>query len=126
MRKFVKQQQRHIWIALLAILFNALAPTVSYALAWSSSAPYSGDICSASTPRADTNLSQKTPAQLPHAMKHCLMCAIHGGADGLPPASSTPLIGENQLLPPAVMPYQVQCMPQLWSDAAPRAPPSAI
>jgi hypothetical protein len=125
MSKFLKQQQRYIWIALLAILFNALAPTVSHALAWSSSAPYSADICSASSPPADGDLGQKAPAQLPHAMKHCLMCAIHGGADGLPPASSTLLIGESKPIPPTVLPYPAYDMPQLWGHTEPRAPPSA-
>jgi hypothetical protein len=124
MRRVLKQQYRHIWIALLAILFNALAPSITHALVQSSASSYPSDICSANAPQADT--SPQSPTQLPHSMKHCLMCALHGGADGLPPGAFAALIGSGEPLLAIAPSYLAPGMRPIWDAASPRAPPASI
>jgi len=126
MREFIKQQHRHIWIAILAILFNALAPSISHALAWAGTRAYPSDICSVSAPRDAGSGEQKAPAQTPHAMKHCLMCGLHGGTDGLPPAAAAPQYTAVAAVPPNHPFPTVHAALPHWNGAAPRAPPAIV
>lgn len=120
MREFIKRQHRHIWIALLAILFNALAPSISHALAWAGSAPYPSDICSAS---AAPSPAQKAPAPASLSMKHCVMCTVHGSADGLLPAVPPSLPALHAAAPAETPAPSSHAARPYWRRAAPRAPP---
>lgn len=103
-----------IWIALLAILFSALAPTVSHALA-------------AANPIANVQMCTadggKAPADLKHGMQHCAFCTIHGGGDGLlpPPAVALAVLAGRDAYPPLF--YAAPHPLPAWSAANPRAPP---
>lgn len=120
MREFIKHQHRYIWIALLAILFNALAPSISHALAWASQSPYPTAICSASAP---ASAQQKAPAPAPMSMKHCVLCALQGSMDGPLPAVPQPLPALGLALPSELpSPASHATLPH-WNTAAPRAPP---
>lgn len=63
-----------VWIAIFAILLNALAPSISHAVA-ASGDPASWDICRA----ADSNGAGK-PAQPAAGMDHCGYCLAHAGS----------------------------------------------
>ena len=77
-----KRQTLHIWIAMLAILFSALAPTVSHALNSIDVPSATLEICSVNGYKAvkapDSN-SSKSPSTTEHGMEHCAFCATHGG-----------------------------------------------
>lgn len=120
MREFIKHQHRFIWIAILAVLLNALAPSISHALAWAGSTPYPSDICSASAP---ASAGQKAPAQTPLSIKHCVMCSAHGNMDGLLPAVPQPLPALLAAIPSDTPPPSSHASLPHWNAAAPRAPP---
>lgn len=120
-----KRQTLHIWVALLAILFSALAPTVSHALA--AAAPAATlEMCTAQgyklvqLPASDGG---KAPVDLKHGMEHCAFCTIHGGGDGLlpPPAVALALHAGRDLYPSLF--YNAPRALHTWSAANPRAPP---
>jgi hypothetical protein len=86
MNKMPKRSMLHLWIAIVAILFSALAPAISQALTQKERYPGLGEIC---TVRSVSSTDQ-TPAKsdpLTHHMKNCPYCATHGGSFALlPPA----------------------------------------
>ena len=67
---------------MLAVLFAALAPTVSHALAASTTGMLA-EMCSVDGP------AKKAPSNTMHGMEHCPYCATHGGSPALPPHSLT-------------------------------------
>ncbi|WP_426191169.1 DUF2946 domain-containing protein [Massilia sp. DWR3-1-1] len=111
------------WLACLAMLFGALAPTLSQANA--AAAPAGGwtQICSASGSRM-VQLDMADPSQDPVHLEHCPFCATHADAVALPPGAawSVPL-----LLPAATHPvlfYQSPRPLAIWRAAQSRAPPA--
>lgn len=106
-----------IWIAFLAILFSALAPTVSHALA------AANPIANLQMCTADGGDGTKAPADLKHGMVHCAFCTIHGGDDGLlsPPAVTLAVLAGRDAYPPLF--YTAPHPLSAWSVANPRAPP---
>lgn len=118
-----------IWIALLAVLFGALAPSVSYALAaqrggtaqWAELCGVNGVkrvLVAAETPPAP----QRDPLQ--HHIEHCPYCATHGGTFALPPpaALSVAVIGGHDRYPSLYYHAPAPLFP--WSAAKPRGPPA--
>ncbi|MYM88125.1 DUF2946 domain-containing protein [Rugamonas sp. FT82W] len=122
MLKMAKRQTLHIWIALLAVLFSALAPAVSSALA----ATDTVQVCTVDgykivkLPGADKG---KAPASAKHAMEHCAFCSLHADAHPLPGAPSVPLALDagRDTYPPLF--YTAPRTLHTWSAANPRAPP---
>jgi hypothetical protein len=112
-----KRQTLHIWIALLAILFSALAPTVSHALA-AANPVETLQMCTAGGDNS------KAPADLKHGMEHCAFCTIHGGDDALPspPAVALALHAGRDIYPSLF--YNAPSAQHVWSAANPRAPPA--
>ncbi len=144
------RQRLLAWIALFAVLFGTLAPTVQAATQMASAGedgPYQLEICSAGGQHwitlsaeeargfsdlvadlqrkaggADGQSSGENGAQL----AHCPLCCGHIGMAGLPSAS----------LPPFALPAGPSLKPALffiaarllfaWSAVQPRAPPRAI
>jgi hypothetical protein len=115
MLKHLKRQTLHLWIAMLAVLFAALAPTVSHALA-------------ATPPAAGGNVLGRRPDQegasnTMHGMEHCPYCATHGGEPALPPAvNGFAVIGGHDFYPPLF--YTAPQPLHTWSAASPRGPPA--
>src|SRR3954468_7631639 len=94
MFKLAKRRTLHIWIAMLAVLFSALAPSVSRALTPASPYGYA-EICSVDN-------GKKSPTPAGHAMEHCPFCVTHGGTFALLPHSvaSFAVIGGHDYYPP--------------------------
>jgi hypothetical protein len=126
MINIAKRQTLHIWIAMLAILFSALAPSMSHALAAAGAPAGTMEICTADgyklvkAPGAD---GDQAPAQAQHGMQHCAFCATHGGSAALPGAPSVALARDpgRDIYPPLF--YTAPRTPHAWSAARPRAPP---
>ena len=127
------------WIACLAILMSALAPTISHALAAHKRAAgwAEADICTVAPGHAATHVMPMHPADAANKsanksgmgqqdmdMTDCPYCVPHGGAAGLP----HPVIASIPLLPvpfahPALF-YQSPAPLFIWSTAQSRAPPA--
>jgi hypothetical protein len=126
MINMARRQTLHIWIAMLAILFSALAPAISHALNASGGAADTMEICTVNGYKlvkvADTD-GGKAPASAKHAMEHCAFCTTHGGTHALtaaPSATVAPDAGRD-VYPPLF--YTAPRSLHAWSTANPRAPP---
>lgn len=123
MYPFVKRRTLHLWIALLAVLFSALAPSISHALA-ASSGP-NMEICTTDGVQQVSEAGGKhDPFQ--HGMEHCPYCATHAASFALlpPGTSGLPVIGGHDLHPALFYhaPQPLFC----WSAAHPRGPPAPV
>lgn len=101
---------------MLAVLFAALAPTVSHALASTTEAKLA-EMCSVGAP------GKKAPTNTMHGMEHCSYCAAHGGS-ALPPPPATmtfAVIGGHDFYPPLF--YTAPQPLHTWTAASPRGPP---
>lgn len=116
MSRSLHRFRAYVWIALFAILMNALAPAVSHAM--SRDDAVGADVCSAGKLAKQDAPAGKT------AMQDCGYCASHGGSFGLAPA-------ENTLPRPAaarLQPYLFYHSPRpllALSAAPPRGPPAS-
>jgi hypothetical protein len=116
------------WLAMLAMVLGALAPTVAQAVVASQGGAGWVQVCSASgmvwlkadAIDGDSALGDASES-MTDASRHCPWCNLHG-ATGLPPAQTlTPL-----LAPVAVVPQVPPSPPSFatfWPAAPPRAPP---
>lgn len=111
------------WLATLALLLAALAPTLTHALAGTKAAAAWIEVCSAEgsrwLPAADHD-GGRTSA---HTLEHCPYCSLQSDLPLLPPA------------PPLALPPALAAMPvraaflsasrtlHAWATAQPRAPP---
>lgn len=119
------RRARFLWLALFAVLLNALAPTVSHALAASRPA-IPVDVCSvdggAPFATAAALLMQHEHAGM-SVLDDCGYCLTHAGTHGLPPPVHAP--------PPLVLgaeprPFLFHHAPRplaVWLAAVPRGPP---
>jgi hypothetical protein len=115
-----------VWIALFAILFGALAPTISHAFAAGSGLPLDAPICtsegSSLAPTAGAKPSQETMLD---GFKHCAYCLTHAGSFALTPQSSTVFaVDAGRDLFPTLF-YQAPGRLFPWTAAQSRAPPAA-
>lgn len=116
------------WLALLAVLWGALVPTLAQAAVSASSRQGWVEVCSASGVlwmRVDGGAESPTgqPSGMADASAHCPWCPMQGAA-GLPPEpalvaavsaqGSVPIAAFTSARPAAV-----------WSSAQSRAPPAA-
>lgn len=129
----VKRRMLCAWVACLAILFSALAPSISHAMtaAASSSAGAAANapglmaICSSNgAPAAAPAAVDQHPAALQHHLEHCAYCMSHGGALALLPTSAHvfPLLAGYDLYPTLF--YRAPAPLFSWSAASPRGPPA--
>ena len=117
-----KRRTLHIWIAMLAVLFSALAPSVSHALAKSAPSILL-EMCTVDGVKAADG-SKQTPSKSMQGMEHCAYCLTHANSPALPPPamSGFTAIGGHDLYPP---PFYTAPQPlHSWSAAKPRGPPS--
>lgn len=132
MGSLLKRKQWHMWFACLAILLNALSPSLSYAFASLHANTNSAavEICSASGAvytQADLAPAAKsTTDSVLHHIEHCPFCMNHAGSAALPPPTLSPLavITGHDLYPPLF--YQAPRPQFAWLAASPRGPPSAV
>lgn len=134
MGQLLKRKQWHMWFACLAILLNALSPSLSYAFASLHANAHGApiEICSASGAvytQADLGpafqAATSTTDSVLHHIEHCPFCMNHAGGAGLPPPSPLPLavITGHDRYPPLF--YQAPRAQFAWLAARPRGPPLA-
>ncbi len=117
------------WVALLALVFGALAPTVTQAMVAGGDRADWLQVCSVSGMvwvQADTGeVRDQQPdggSPMDDASQHCPWCTLHGGVAGLSPAShSIDLPPRLTDLPPAF--YRAPLAATVWAPAQSRAPP---
>lgn len=125
MFKMEKRQALHIWIAVLAILFSALAPTVSHALAKADGDANFLILCTSNGKLVQTPLPTddgKAPASVKVAMEHCSFCTTHGAHAALPLAAALPQMTAGRAVYPPLF-YLAPAPLAAWAAANPRAPP---
>jgi hypothetical protein len=127
-----RMRARIAWIACLAILFNALAPLVSHAMATAGPAPavMQMEVCTAmgmemvpvvlSTPSDSDDASS---GKLQKSLNHCGYCVFHATVHGLPPPVGTAFLAAagRDAWPPLYYRSSRPLFP--WALAQPRAPP---
>ncbi|MGV3728690.1 DUF2946 family protein [Hydrogenophaga sp.] len=116
------------WLAMLAMVMGALAPTVAQAVVASQGGAGWVQVCSASgmvwlqadAIDGDSALGDASES-MTDASRHCPWCNLHG-ATGLPPSPTlTPLLAPVAAVP-QVPPSPVS-FATFWPAAPPRAPP---
>lgn len=117
---------RFVWLALFAVLLNALAPTVSHALA-ASRPRIPLDVCSvdggASFVAAAALLVQDQHAGM-GLLDDCGYCLTHAGTHGMPPPVHTPLLLLHGTAPRPVLFHHAPRPLAVWIAAVPRGPPA--
>jgi hypothetical protein len=121
----VTKRVRFVWLALFAVLLNALAPTVSHALAASRPA-IPVDVCSvdggAPFAAAAALLMQDDHAGM--GLKgDCGYCLAHGGSHGLPPPVHAPLALAHGTEPRPFLFHHAPRPLAVWLASVPRGPP---
>ncbi len=125
----MKRQTLQIWLAILAVLFAAIAPSISHALAAPAvSVPSSllMQICTVDgMVDVGVGVGEKKPGVDPvvHAFEHCPYCTTHAGSFALLPGLSPnfAVSGGHDSYPPLY--YRAPAPLFLWSSGNPRAPP---
>ena len=128
MHKMARKRVLHIWLALMAVLFAALAPSISHALAAASSPSTPSvllQICTVDGLKAvpDEDAERRPIAPVVHASEHCPYCFTHAGSFGLLPTADLPLAipGAHAIFPPLF--YRAPRALFVWSSGSPRGPP---
>jgi Protein of unknown function (DUF2946) len=126
---FFRLQRRFTaWLAMLALVLGALAPTVTQAVVSGGERDGWVQICSVSGMvwvKADASSAgaQQPASGAPDAGQHCAWCTLHGGAAGLPEANlGSPLLARLTDFPPAF--YLAPMAASVWMPALSRGPPS--
>lgn len=123
-----KQRLAVTWLAMLSILFGALAPTVSLAMAAAQPLTEEVQVCTMAgmvTVVLSKAQSEKSPVPAQdHMLKHCAYCSAHGGATPAPPVAAfvLPVILQSTLYPSLF--YGSATPLFAWTVALSRAPPS--
>ncbi|MDC8760128.1 DUF2946 family protein [Janthinobacterium fluminis] len=132
MAKSFTVRRLHIWIACLAILLNALAPSISHAVAAARGQAAALDICRADGRRAiasDVIAGDAADAAGDAAAKaggHCAYCLPHAASFALPPApAATPGVFDRHQPHPFLL-YRSPRPSMVWSAARPRGPPAPV
>jgi hypothetical protein len=132
MHKLVKQHVVWIWIALLGVLFSALAPTISHAMA-AADPDQEVQVCTMEgmktfivdhVPSGQTDPRKFDPHKFDHLLAHCPYCALHGGPAAVPPPAQFvfAVLDIAAAYPPLF--YQSATPLFAWRTASPRGPPS--
>lgn len=131
---FFRQTKRiTTWLAAMAILFAAIAPSISHALASVGKlSPTWMEICSAEGSKvfksddAGGVSQQKTQQKNSSAgFEHCPYCTLHGGSVGLPPTAGFTLPVFSCSFPLPSLFYQAPRPLFIWAAAQSRAPPAS-
>lgn len=119
------------WLAIVAMLLGALAPTIAQARMGGSERADWLEICTTTGMvwiKADSGeLAQKTDGQPAGSdtSPHCPWCTLHGGASGLPPVETAAVVPAPLAeRPPAF--YRAPLTDTVWAMARSRAPPLSL
>lgn len=127
MYRLMKRQTLQIWLAILTVLFAAVAPSISHALAAPAvSIPSSllMQICTVDGMVAvGVDAAEKSMDPVVHAFEHCPYCNTHAGSFALLPGLplNFAISGGHDIYPPLY--YRAPAPLFLWSSGNPRAPP---
>jgi len=115
------------WLALLAMLWGALAPTLAQAAVASSGSPAWVEVCSTSGVvwvRVDNaaDASSTEPAPMAATASACAWCLLQGSADVPPTRATTALVTPVPGALPGGM-FASIVPAAVWSAAQSRAPP---
>jgi len=127
MQRFRAHRRIWTWVAALAILWIALAPTISHAVQGRSGDLWV-EICSSlgSKVVSVADLDDQQPVQPPsllHTLEHCPYCALQSGPAAPPAAAAKVVLLPLHFAPPRLFlaaPYTLHA----WLRAPSRAPPS--
>lgn len=118
------------WLACFAILFAALAPSVSHALAATAGATWA-EVCSTGGAKlvkvsADQDEKSSPVTEKSSHFEHCPFCATHGGSFALLPNADVvvPLLQAQSSRP--FLFYQAARPLPIWTVAQSRAPPKQV
>lgn len=116
------------WLALLAVLWGALVPTLAQAMVSSSDRQGWVEVCSASGVlwvRVDGGAESPSgqSGSMADAAAHCPWCPMQGAA-GLPPEPALTTVSNAQGPVPAAA-FTSARPATVWSSAQSRAPPAA-
>jgi hypothetical protein len=114
------------WIAILAVLMAALAPSISHAIGLTMP-PSWAEICSTAGKKlvpidGDDMAQSRTPGAMNH-LEHCPYCSLHLDAVALPPVPpevALPLVLAYEV--PAAFLHADRTL-SVWASAQARAPP---
>lgn len=115
------------WLAMLAIMFGALAPTLAHALAAGGDAGVAIEVCGSTgmfllndqAPSSTTD----DPADPQAGQQHCVWCALHVDMAAPVQSVAAPLLRCAQAMPSTF--YRAGHISALWRKALSRAPPLA-
>lgn len=118
-----------IWIAMFAVLMNALAPTISHAMAKAEGNPAAFELCRADKSKplpAAFLLGGEADKKAMSMGEDCGYCVTHAGSFGLPPSmvSGLPFAAQSQLHP--FLFYRAPQPLAAWSASRPRGPPAPV
>ena len=119
------------WLALVAMLLGALAPTIAQARMGGSDRADWLEICTTTGMvwvQADAGeLAQKIDGQPAgsDASPHCPWCTLHGGASGLPPVEAVAVLPAPLAEQPSAF-YRAPLTDTVWATARSRAPPLSL
>lgn len=121
------RQRLASWIALLALVLGALAPTVSRAMAWAASdaLPF-GVVCSANPDARTQGTAPGDAGDGAHhasVFEHCPFCSIHAPDLALPSAESIALPLQGLAAAEPQLFLRAPRTLHAWASAQPRAPP---
>lgn len=115
------------WLATLALLLAALAPSISMALDPGNSRW--AEICTATGSKwvaDDGSIADTAPVPAgAHTFEHCPYCSLHASTLAMPPASVAIVPPAQAGCPVAVADPAVPRPRPAWVSAPPRAPPLA-
>lgn len=119
------------WLAMLALVLGALAPTVTQAMVadgerdgWLQICSVSGMVWVKADAAQPDDPQPGSGAPQGQASQQCAWCTLHGGAAGLPAADLPPVLpAQLTELPPAF--FFEPTAAAVWAPAQSRAPPLA-
>lgn len=116
------------WLACFAVLFAALAPSISHAMSAAKGEPWA-EICTIDGAKfvkigGDQLLKSDPGTQKSMHFEHCPFCATHGGSLALPRAAAlaVPLLETHETYP--FLFFQSPRPLAIWVAAQSRAPPA--
>ncbi|WP_317203354.1 DUF2946 domain-containing protein [Janthinobacterium sp.] len=118
------------WLACFAMLFAALAPSISHAVSASRGETFA-EICGVAGAKLVQTATAEGAASIPLTQKsmqfeHCPLCAPHAGSFALPPSAAlvVPLLEQQDSHP--FLFFQSPRPLTIWTVAQSRAPPAQI
>lgn len=129
MHRLAKQHVVFVWIAMLGVLFSALAPALVHAVPVVQQ-PFGEEmqICTMAGMKTivigEADPGKSMPGSGDHPLKHCPCCPAHGGAPAMPPPVVFLFPASVSRAPYPPLFYQSATSLFPWTAAKPRAPPA--